>query len=172
MLATRTRRGHAEGSESSQNEHTRHVRAHSVAAMDASRAPAHATDAIDGRRALGRLGEDLAARHLEALGFAILARNVRTRHGEIDMIAFGARTLVFVEVKTRRISARRGHALDPDPLAGLAVGQRMRLRRLAAAWLASAEARPSASTIRFDAIGVIVDRCDRLQRLDHLEDAW
>jgi len=123
---------------------------------------------------VGSLGEDLAARHLEALGFAILARNVRTRHGEIDMIAFGARTLVFVEVKTRRVSARPGRALDPghEPLAGLSVAQRMRLRRLAAAWLGSAEARPSASTIRFDAIGVIVDRCDRLQRLDHLEDAW
>ena len=147
--------------------------------MDASSTSEHAAGwpvgrvARDPRRALGRLGEDLAARHLEALGFAILARNVRTRHGEIDMIAFGSRTLVFVEVKTRRVSTP-GRALDTghDPLAGLSVAQRMRLRRLAAAWLGSAEKRPSASTIRFDAIGVIVDRCGRLQRLDHLEDAW
>ena len=56
----------------------------------------------DPRRALGRLGERLAAAHLQRLGFAILARNVRTRHGEIDLIAFDGEALVFVEVKTRR----------------------------------------------------------------------
>lgn len=50
----------------------------------------------DNRRALGQLGEDLAAEHLRRLGFVIVDRNVRTRHGEIDAIAFDGRTLVFV----------------------------------------------------------------------------
>lgn len=49
----------------------------------------------DPRHALGRLGEQLAATHLERLGFAILARNARTRYGEIDVIAFDGQTLVF-----------------------------------------------------------------------------
>ena len=49
----------------------------------------------DPRHALGRLGEQLAATHLERLGFAILARNARTRYGEIDLIAFDGHTLVF-----------------------------------------------------------------------------
>ena len=49
----------------------------------------------DPRHALGRLGEQLAAAHLERLGFAILARNARTRYGEIDLIAFDGHTLVF-----------------------------------------------------------------------------
>jgi hypothetical protein len=54
--------------------------------------------APDSRRALGRLGEDVADGHFRRLGFAILGRNVRTRAGEIDLIAFDGRTLVFAEV--------------------------------------------------------------------------
>jgi Uncharacterised protein family UPF0102 len=49
----------------------------------------------DTRRALGQLGERLAAEHLERLGFAIVARNARTRHGEIDLVAFDGHTLCF-----------------------------------------------------------------------------
>jgi putative endonuclease len=132
----------------------------------------------DGRRRLGRLGEELAAAHLERLGFTVLARNVRTRHGEIDLIVFDGHRLVFAEVKTRR--ARHGRCtLHPnhDPLVALRPRQQIRLRRLALAWLSSersptGSARPSAETIRFDAVGVVVDAQDRLLRLDHLEGAW
>jgi putative endonuclease len=136
--------------------------------------PAEGNSRVDPRRALGRVGEDLAARHLGRLGFSILARNVRTRHGEIDLIAFNGSTLVFVEVKTRRVSshARRVRP-EQEPLAGLRPRQRARVRRLAVAWLSADGARrPSARTIRFDAVGVIVDASDRLLRLDHLEAAW
>ena len=38
---------------------------------------------------------------LRRLGYAILARRYRTRHGEIDVIAQEGETLVFVEVKSR-----------------------------------------------------------------------
>jgi putative endonuclease len=133
----------------------------------------------DGRRRLGLLGEELAAAHLERLGFTVLARNVRTRHGEIDLIVFDGRRLVFAEVKTRR--ARHGGwtlQVHDDPLASLRPRQRVRLRRLALAWLSSdrprtdSGRRPSAETIRFDAVGVVVDAQDRLLRLDHLEGAW
>lgn len=48
------------------------------------------------RQTLGRLGEDLALAHLRSLGFSALARNVRTRHGEIDLIAFDGATIVFI----------------------------------------------------------------------------
>jgi putative endonuclease len=128
----------------------------------------------DGRRALGRLGEDIAVAHLRRLGFVIVARNVRTRHGEIDLIAFDGRTLVFAEVKTRRASNRRRGLCPADqPLAWLRLRQRERLKRLACAWLyENAHARPRAHTIRFDAIGVIVDGTGRLLRLDHIESAW
>jgi putative endonuclease len=129
----------------------------------------------DQRRRLGRLGEELAVAHLQRLGFALLARNARTRHGEIDLIAFNGAVLLFIEVKTRqlRASPRQQHNPFEQPLAGLRPRQRARLRRLATAWLCDeTHTRPSAHTIRFDAIGVTVDANDNLVRLDHVEGAW
>ena len=57
----------------------------------------------------GAEGEDLACRHLEAQGFAILARNYRCRSGEIDVVARDGSVTVFVEVKHRRGSGHGGH---------------------------------------------------------------
>lgn len=116
----------------------------------------------------------MAIAHLRRLGFVIVERNARTRHGEIDVIAFNGTALVFVEVKTRRASnRRRGLCAEDQPLAWLRYRQRHRLRRLACAWLyESIQARPNAQTIRFDAIGITVDGADRLLRLDHIEAAW
>jgi putative endonuclease len=128
----------------------------------------------DPRRALGRLGEDLAEAHFARLGFSTLARNVRTREGEIDVIVFDrrTRTLVFVEVKTRAARAGRIRP-DQQPLPSLRPRQRRRLRGLALAWLSrEGQRRPTARTIRFDAVGVLVDGRGRLLRLDHIEAAW
>jgi putative endonuclease len=130
--------------------------------------------ASDARRTVGRLGEDLAAQHLTRLGFTTVARNVRTRHGEIDLIVFDGRILAFVEVKTRRAGfAGRAIRAHEEPLPWLRPRQRQRLRRLARAWLSDERhERPRARTIRFDAVGVIVDERGRLLRLDHVEGAW
>ncbi|WP_372789489.1 YraN family protein [Paraconexibacter sp.] len=117
----------------------------------------------DHRQRLGRLGEDLAAAHLERLGFAIVARNHRTRHGEIDLIACDERTLVICEVKTRRGAGR--------PWDSLHERKRAQVRRMAAAYLAAVHDRPRAAEIRLDAIGVVVDAADRLVALEHLEGA-
>jgi putative endonuclease len=125
----------------------------------------------DPRHVLGRLGEDLAATHLERRGFAIVDRNARTRYGEIDLIAFDSVVLAFVEVKTRRTSARSSRHL-PAPLEGLRPRQRARLRRLAAAWLADRASPLLARELRFDAVGVVVDATGNLLRLDHVEGAW
>ena len=57
------------------------------------------------RRALGQLGEDLAAQHLRRLGYVILERNYRCRSGEIDIIARDQGRLAFVEVRARRGTA-------------------------------------------------------------------
>jgi putative endonuclease len=138
------------------------------ASAPAPRAPA----GLEGQP-LGRLGEDLAAAHLERLGYRVLERNARTRHGEIDLIATGEDALVFVEVKTRRQHRRPPHGEAIEPLGGLRPRQRQRLRRLAVSWLAGSRTRrPSASEIRFDAIGVVLDGNGRLLRLEHLEGAW
>jgi putative endonuclease len=127
----------------------------------------------DPRRALGRRGEQLAAEHLRRRGCVELARNVRTREGEIDLIVLDRRVLVFVEVKTRQVPRRRAIHEQDDPLRGLGRRQRRRIRRLAAAWLRDQrEQRPSAEAIRFDAIGVVLDSDGAPRRIDHLREAF
>jgi len=54
------------------------------------------------KKPIGDAGEDFAAAQLEAHGFRVIARNFRTRMGEVDIIARDARYLVFVEVKARK----------------------------------------------------------------------
>lgn len=49
----------------------------------------------------GKLGEDMAAKFLEAKGYKILDRNYSTKFGELDIIALDNNVLVFVEVKTK-----------------------------------------------------------------------
>ncbi len=60
---------------------------------------------------LGRLGEEAATRHLQRLGYRILARNYRRRFGEVDIVARHRGQLVFIEVKTRR-SSRYGSPFE------------------------------------------------------------
>ena len=54
------------------------------------------------RKALGRLGEELAVRALAARGYRIRERNWRCPAGELDIVAQDGDVLAFVEVKTRR----------------------------------------------------------------------
>lgn len=53
------------------------------------------------RQGIGRWGEQLAQEYLVKLGYQVVACNLRTPYGEIDIIAREGNTLVFVEVKTR-----------------------------------------------------------------------
>ena len=119
----------------------------------------------DLRHCLGRLGERLAAEHLERRGLAIVGRNYRTRWGELDLVGFDGDALVFCEVKTRR----GGRAV---PFDAMSLEKRERVRRMAMAWLAEVGDRPHARILRFDAIGVVVDGHDKLVRLDHVENAF
>jgi len=124
---------------------------------------------IDYRRALGRYGEKLAVEHLRARGFELLVRNYRTRRGEIDLIAFDGRTLIFVEVKTRQLGRSQPPA-SVSPLAYLSAGQLARYRPVAEAWLHDDRyAPPAAEKMRFDAIGVLLDAKGAVVDLRHVE---
>lgn len=103
-------------------------------------------------RPVGQLGEEVAARFLESRGFRILARNLRSRLGEIDLVARDGATLVFVEVK-----ARRGLASEP-PQVSVDGRKRSRLARLALDYLARAWLRDLAC--RFDVVAVTFDPGD------------
>jgi putative endonuclease len=64
----------------------------------------------------GRIGEDIAAWWLRLHGWRIVARRMRTRQGEIDLIARRGRVLAFVEVKTRGTARDLAMAIDEHRL--------------------------------------------------------
>lgn len=105
------------------------------------------------RQALGRDGEERAARHLEARGYRIVARNVRAERVEIDLIARRGPVLAFVEVKSRRAGRSEssgGHGLAAE---AVDIRKQQRLRRGAAAWLAAhPEQRVGTRRVRFDVV--------------------
>jgi putative endonuclease len=112
---------------------------------------------------LGRFGEDLAARHLQAAGLEVLERNWRCAEGEIDIVAAEGGTLVVCEVKTRT-----GTAFG-DP-AEAVVGQKaLRLRRLALRYLA--ERGLDWTDLRFDVV-TVVRRPDGDPIVRHLRGAF
>ncbi len=95
---------------------------------------------------LGRLGEAIAEKHLEGLGYSIIARNHRCALGELDLIGRDGSCWVFVEVKTRR-SLRCGtgaEAVTPQKQARL-----VRLGQLYLSQHASGQA-----AYRFDVVDV------------------
>jgi putative endonuclease len=114
------------------------------------------------RQVLGNAGERLALQHYERLGFELLARNHRTRAGELDLIVADRRALVFVEVKTRRSGGL-------DPLVSITPQKRRRIRRLGAAWLADHPEHPRRNEVRFDAVAVVLDAAGNLVALEQLE---
>lgn len=102
--------------------------------------------------AVGRYGEEVAARFLLDAGLTVLERNWRCRGGELDIVATDGSALVFVEVKTRS-SARFG-----SPAEAVVGPKAARVRRLALAWLAERRERGEDAfwpELRFDVISVL-----------------
>jgi putative endonuclease len=107
------------------------------------------------RSALGRYGEDVAARHLVESGLSVLDRNWRCRAGEVDIVAREGDVLVVCEVKTRR-----GVGFG-TPLDAVTPVKAARLRRLAVHWLAEQREGGESvdptgfSEVRFDVVSVL-----------------
>ena len=100
--------------------------------------------------ALGRFGEDVAARWLEDQGYQVVDRNWRGRDGELDLVAIHQGWWVAVEVKTRR-GTGFGH-----PLEAITPRKLRRLYSLAHQWAA---AHPGAGRLagwREDAASVLL----------------
>lgn len=113
--------------------------------------------------ALGREGEDRAARYFEDQGYAVLARNWRCATGEIDLVVAAVDHVVVVEVKTRR-GEGFGH-----PFEAIDARKRARLWRLAVAWTAQNRDIVQGRRLRIDAIG-LTGADPRTARLEHLVD--
>src|SRR3954462_12830977 len=104
--------------------------------------------ATDQRRKHGELGERIAEEHLEHRGYSIVARNFRTRYGELDLVAADDRALVVCEGKTRLAGTRGGPAGPPGAIVSR---RRERLRRMATQWLSETPGseRPRRDKLRF-----------------------
>jgi putative endonuclease len=123
------------------------------------------------RQRAGRLGERLAARHLERSGYRVIDRNFRSREGELDLVAVNSSVLVFCEVKA--LVARGACAHGPThPLEAVGPAKRRQVRRIARLWIAERRPRSFSSDIRFDTIGVLVSPRGRLLSLEHVENAF
>ncbi len=120
------------------------------------------------RRRTGQIAEDLVAGILAAAGWKIVERNARTRHGELDIVALDGRVLVFVEVK----AARPGTRFGPEkPILSIDFRKQRRVRRLGTHWMCERDL-PPFDEIRFDAIGVTLDRAGNAVEVEHLEGAF
>jgi len=121
------------------------------------------------RQRLGRAAEDLVASRLAGAGWEVVARNARTRHGELDLVAMDNRSLVFVEVK----AGRAGSAFGPErPVLSVDFRKQARIRRLATAWLSECRDLPRYVEIRFDAVGVTYDRAGQVLDYEHIRGAF
>jgi len=129
---------------------------------------------------MGRAAEDLVASRLLTQGWAILERNARTRHGEIDIVALERGDLVFVEVKAGREGSRAG---PERPVLAIGPRTQRRLRRLAAAWLAQRRSATRSgprgpdqarlyANLRFDAVGVTFAADGSVADYEHIRSAW
>jgi putative endonuclease len=121
------------------------------------------------RRRTGQIAEDLVAAKLATAGWEIVERNARTRYGELDIIARDGRTLVFIEVK----AARAGTSFGPErPILSVDHRKQRRVRRLATAWMQEQRDLPPYHAIRFDAVGVTLDRNDNASEIDYIKGAF
>lgn len=109
--------------------------------------------------AVGRYGEDVAARYVLDAGWRVLDRNWRGADGELDLVALDGRELVAVEVKTR---SGVGFGYPAEAVTARKVA---RLRRLTAQWVAAHDVRPG--SIRIDVIAVLLPRRGAAQ-VEHL----
>jgi putative endonuclease len=113
---------------------------------------------------LGQRGESAAARFLRKQGYTIVSRSDRGRLGEIDIVAVDERTVVFVEVKTRR-SHEAGHPAD-----AVHDEKQRRLTRLALAFLKRHDLLECRA--RFDVVAVTWPDDKGKPLIEHFRDAF
>ncbi len=109
---------------------------------------------------LGKRGEQMVVDHLVAQGYAIVERNWRMNHFEVDIIATKGADIAFVEVKTRRDDA-------VNPLSAITPQKVRRMASAANAYLGCVKLplRP-----RFDVAAVVGE--PHSFRIDYIADAF
>ncbi len=113
---------------------------------------------------IGKRGEDVAARHMNAVGYNILRRNYRTRQGEVDIIADDGGVLVFAEVKTRNSTAMG------TPAEGFTKRKFRRIISAAMTYIA-AEFGTDSIDWRVDFVGVEISKIGKVRNIDLVQNA-
>lgn len=112
-------------------------------------------------QSFGFRGEDTAVTFLEKKGYKIVARNFRTRNGEIDIIATSKQILVFIEVKTR-LSTQFG-----TPFEAITPWKLRALIRTAEFYKATHMKLPE--QMRIDAIAITLEPDGTVIAIEHME---
>lgn len=115
-----------------------------------------------GREDLGTIGERIAEGFLRKKGYRILARNYGSKGGEIDIVAKDRKTIVFVEVKTRK-----GEGFG-TPQESVTKGKMRRLVRTAKEYLLSTGLGEEVMC-RFDVVAI---RVGERTTVEHIKDAF
>ena len=115
-------------------------------------------------RDFGLRGETAAARYLKRRGHKIVARRHRNRLGELDLVTVEGRTVVFVEVKSRR-SHVAGH-----PIEAISAAKQRKLTQLALAFLKQHGLLENEA--RFEVVAVTWPENRRKPRIEHFENAF
>ena len=116
------------------------------------------------KKSLGDRGEDAAAKFLKCQGFHILARSLDSPFGELDIVAVDGRTVVFVEVKTRRSD----DAGQPSE----AIDQRKEQRMTQAALAYLKSNRLLDYSARFDVVAIMWPENVRQPTIEHFKNAF
>jgi putative endonuclease len=114
---------------------------------------------------LGRRAELAVADYLVALGFAVLGRNVRMGHLELDVVARSGQLVVVVEVRTR------GPRSFERPFESISPAKRARLvRAVDRLWLERLAAMRDVERVRID-VAAVTFAADGQTRVEYLEGA-
>jgi putative endonuclease len=116
-----------------------------------------------GKRMIGSIGENIAVEFLKRKGYKIVATNIRTPFGELDIIARQKDLTVFVEVKTRTTSS-----LGP-PYLSVTKAKELHLVRNALAYLKRRNLVDS--YWRIDVVSVKLDHECKLEHIELIENA-
>lgn len=106
------------------------------------------------------MGEKIAAEYLESKGYRIEERNFSTRFGELDIVCWEGKILVFVEVKTKV-----GHDFgEPEEMVNR--NKLERVKRMGEMYLME---RNIDCQCRVDVVAIVLKNDREVERLDHYQ---
>lgn len=115
----------------------------------------------------GRIGEEMALKFLLEKDFRLIEQNYENYLGEIDLIMMDKDVLVFVEVKLK-VGDRFG---IPEEMIGK--NKLSKIKRVAESYLViNKEIKKQFEKYRIDAVCLVVDKNNNIERINHYENLY